>query len=141
MSRSGYSEDYDETFPNAGALYARNVERAAEGRRGQKFFHDLLAALDAMPVKRLITNELAREGEVCALGALGRARDLDMSDLNPEDARSVGKRFGIAQCLAREAVFQNDERGGFWCHKEESPEDRWQRMRNWAEQSLAPSSK
>ncbi len=136
MSRSGYSEDYDDQFPNASALYSRNVERATEGKRGQKFFRDLLAALDDMPVKRLITEELVREGEVCALGALGHARGVDMSNIYPEDAPNVGKLFGIAECLAREVVFQNDEQGDFRSSEEESPEERWKRMRAWAEQCL-----
>lgn len=136
MSRSGYSEDYDELFPNAGMLYARNVERATQGKRGQAFLRDLIQALDAMPVKRLIAGDLVHGGEVCAIGALGVARGIDMSNLNPEDADRVAKRFGIAECLARETVFQNDEHGDFWYHKEESPEERWQRMRDWAAGNL-----
>ena len=139
MSRSGYSDDYDELFPNAGMFYARNIERAERGKRGQKFFRDLVAALDAMPDKKLITDNLIHEGEVCALGALGRARGLDMKDIYPDDAHLVGKRFGIAECLAREVVFQNDEFGDFFHHKEETPEERWRRMRSWAVSNILPS--
>jgi hypothetical protein len=136
MSRSGYTDDYDEQFPNAGALYARNIERAAAGRRGQGFFRDLVAALDAMPDKRLIAQDLIRDGEVCALGALGVARGVDMIGLNPEDTNLVGGKFGIAACLAREIVFQNDEAGDFWGSSTETPEARWQRMRHWASSQI-----
>ena len=140
MSRSGYSEDYDELFPNAGMFYARNVERAMEGKRGQKFLRELIQALDAMPVKRLIAEDLVRDGEVCAIGALGLSRGVDMSDLDPEHADRVADRFGIAECLAREVTFQNDEHGDFWHHDTESPEARWQRMRNWAARNLKKTS-
>jgi hypothetical protein len=132
MSRSGYSEDYDEQFPNAGFLYARNVERACEGKRGQKFFRDLVAALDAMPVKRLIAEDLIRGGEVCALGALGVARGINMGGLDPEQAGALGKSLGVATCLVREVTFQNDEQGNFSYSDNESPEVRWQRMWDWA---------
>jgi len=37
------------------------------GRRGQKFLRDLIVALDEMPVKRLIKNDLHAHGEVCTL--------------------------------------------------------------------------
>ena len=136
MSRSGYSEDYDEIFPNAGFLYAKNIERAVKGKRGRKFFRDLLAALDAMPVKRLISEDLVRDGEMCALGALGVARGLDMSGLHPDQADIVAVEFGIPECLAREVVFQNDECGSLWRPGHESPETRWQRMRAWVESRI-----
>jgi hypothetical protein len=134
MSRSGYSEDYDEQFPNAGAFYRSSITSATRGKRGQAFFRALVDALDAMPDKRLIADELATaSGEFCAIGALGRVRGIKMDDLNPEDASRVAERFNIAECLAREVVFENDEGGGFyWRAEPEIPEHRWQRMRDWA---------
>jgi hypothetical protein len=45
----------------------------------------LVAALDAMPDKRLIAHELRKNGEVCALGSVGAARGLDLEALDPED--------------------------------------------------------
>lgn len=132
MSRSGYSEDYDEEFPNATALYHTSVLNAIYGKRGQKFMRELVMALDAMPEKRLIANELAQEGAVCAIGAVGLARGIDMSAMNPEDADEVGVAFGIAPRMAREIVFENDEAGEFYSTKIETPEARWRRMRDWA---------
>jgi hypothetical protein len=142
MSRSGYSDDWDEAFPNASYLYAANAERAVKGKNGQKFFRDCLSALDAMPVKRLITERLEENGEFCALGALGRAKGLDMTDIDPEDARRVSKVFKIPECIARDVVFENDENG--WRYNEqkgETPEQRWTRMRNWVEKHILPDTK
>jgi hypothetical protein len=129
MSRSGYTEDYDEQYPNAGWLYRANIDRAIKGKRGQTFLRDLLAALDAMPEKRLISESLvAPEIGVCAIGSLGQRRGINMDSINPDDAVTVGKVFDIAECLAREVVFENDE--GYFSGRE-TPEHRWTRMRAW----------
>jgi hypothetical protein len=136
MSRSGYSDDYDEQFPNATALYHTSVLNAIHGKRGQKFMRELVAALDAMPEKRLIADELVQDGAVCAIGAVGLARGIDMTCVNPDDANSIGKLFGIAPRMAREIVFENDEAAGYYSSKIETPEERWQRMRDWVASNL-----
>lgn len=129
MSRSGYSDDYDQWSL---IRYRGAVASATRGKRGQAFFTELLAALEAMPDKRLISQEIvAPYGEVCALGALGRARALDMSGLDPEDAETVAGTFGIADALAREVVFMNDE--GFWGV---TPEQRYEKMLGWVKSCL-----
>lgn len=140
MSRSGYSEDYDDDI----ALYRGTVASATRGRRGQRLFRDLVKALDEMPVKRLITNALEYNGEVCALGAVGRARGVSMAGLDPENSEAVAGTFDIADCLAREVVYMNDEayygsRGpdGKW--QPETPEQRWERMRKWAASQIRPT--
>ena len=142
MSRSGYSEDGDsfDDFPElAYGRYRGRITSATRGKRGQAFFRDLLAALDAMPDKRLITNELeTREGSVCAIGALGKARGVPMSDLDPENADAVAFRFGIAEILAREVVYMNDESGPSYNGKE-TPEERWTRMRAWVASQINPT--
>lgn len=139
MSRSGYSEDYEEQFPNAGALYHTSVLNAIHGKRGQKFMKELVAVLDAMSEKRLIADDLIAEGAVCAIGAVGLARGIDMAGMNPEDADAVGAAFGIAPSMAREIVFENDEAGSYYSSKTETPEQRWQRMRDWAALHLKDS--
>ena len=50
-----------------------------------------------------------------------------MTGLDPDDMDSVAPAFGIADAMAREIVYWNDE-GGPGC---ESPEHRWRRMREW----------
>lgn len=136
MSRSGYSDDCENLD-----LWRGTVARATKGKRGQRFFHDLIAALDAMPEKSLITGQLEEDGEVCAIGALGRARSIDMTTLDPEEPEDVAKAFDIAPALAAEVVYMNDER--FDCRwvgdKREAytPEKRWELMREWAVKQLA----
>ena len=92
----------------------------------------MLTALDAMPEKMLIANELEADGRYCALGVVGKSRGIPMADLDPEDSDEIAGAFDIAAALAREIVFMNDD------YYDESPEHRWSRMRKWvAEQKLA----
>lgn len=130
MSRSGYSEDYDDNWSLI--KWRGVVASATRGKRGQAFFKDLLAALDAMPSKHLIANDLIREDStgfenVCAIGALGKARGVDMTPLDPEDPDTVAGVFDIATPLAKEVVWMNDEAGSY----RETPEARWARIRAW----------
>lgn len=139
MSRSGYSEDCDNAWQLI--MYRGRVASAIRGARGQIFMRDLVEALDAMPVRRLIEGELqivypgAIGGEVCALGALGVKRGVQLEGLDPEDAETVADRFNIAAALAREVVYENDEGGPYYATNE-PPELRWQRMRAWAVSNL-----
>lgn len=132
MSRSGYSDDYDDNW--ALIRYRGAVSASIKGKRGQAFLKELIAALDAMPEKKLIAHELEANGEFCALGAVGKCRGMDMNKIDPDDAPSVAKSFGIAAALAREIVFMNDE--GSYYNVGETPESRWSRMRKWAESEL-----
>jgi hypothetical protein len=122
MSRSGYCDDND------GSLYRGAVRSAMRGTRGQKFLRDLLDALLKLPDKKLITDNLEKNGAVCALGAVGKERGIDMTNLDPEDAHTVAAKFNIAEALAREVVYENDEGGP--CA--ETPEQRFSRMLRWA---------
>ena len=103
---------------------------AFRGRRGQAFLKEMLAALDALPEKKLIAGELIEPdtGEVCAIGAVGKARGIDMLGIDPEDAEKVSGTFGIAEAMARELVFENDDE---WRSNTETPEARFARMRQW----------
>lgn len=126
MSRSGYSDDYE----NVG-LWRQAVKRAASGYRGQHLLRKLRAALDAMPVKRLITGAIRDEqGEVCALGAL----DPTAPDYYAEE---LAAHFKIATALASEIVYMNDEWNA-WRTASETPEERWTRMRAWVESQITP---
>lgn len=129
MSRSGYTDDCD-GWPLI--CYRGAVASAVRGKRGQKMLRDLLAALDAMQVKELIVDELQVGGSFCALGALGNHRGLPMAQLDPYDFKQVAASFDIAPSLAREVVFCNDE-GSL---SDETPEQRWSRMRQWVVDSL-----
>lgn len=108
------------------------VNAAIKGKRGQAFLRELVAALDAMPEKKLIAHELEAAGEFCALGAVGKCRGMDLGSMDPDDPQSVAKSFGISNALTCEIVFMNDEAS----YHIETPEQRWRRMRSWAEGEL-----
>jgi len=131
MSRSGYVDDYDDE-PGRQNLWWGNVARSIRGKRGQAFLREMAAALDAMPVKELIADELVQDGAVCAIGAVAAARKLDVSKLDPEDAEAVAKTFGIAEPLAREIVYVNDDDWG----PSETPAHRWTRVREWVDKQI-----
>jgi hypothetical protein len=133
MSRSGYSDDCDDDL--AMGRWRAVINSATRGKRGQKFFRDLVAALDAMPEKRLIDGELQTiEGEVCALGALARHRGRSVRGMDTEDHRALGAEFDIARQLAAETMYMNDED----CQGE-TPEARWASVRRWAAKQIVPT--
>lgn len=129
MSRSGYSDDCDNDW--RAICYRGAVASAMRGKRGQDFLYEMLHALAALPEQKLIRGELEAEGCVCAIGAVGKARGVDMSKLDPEDAESVAKVFGISPALAREIVYENDDE-----YRNETPEQRFDRMRRWTEENI-----
>jgi hypothetical protein len=138
MSRSGYSDDYDDEIP--GCLWRQAVRRATTGYRGQHLLRKLRDALDAMPVKRLITDAIQDEnGEVCALGALDPKAPKYKGDEDDfgDHARDLADHFGIAHALAAEIVYMNDEWNN-WRSNNETPEQRWTRMRAWVESQITP---
>ena len=139
MSRSGLIEG-DDCDPLDLGRWQAAVRSAIRGKRGQAFLRETLTVLDAMPVKRLVANDWDQPvgglpfaptgGDCCALGAVGRARNFDMTSFDPDDdlcVEEIAENFDIAIAMAREMVWVNDE-GGPW---HETPEARWQRMRKW----------
>ena len=134
MSRSGYCEDSwgdDEGDNWRMIMFRGQVASAIRGKRGQAFLKELIVALEAMPEKRLIAEELIDNGEVCALGCVGRARGMDLEKLDPENHEGLATAFGIAQRLITEIEYENDET----CS---TPEHRWEWMHRWAKQNLTP---
>jgi hypothetical protein len=138
MSRSGYSDDCD----NLG-LWRGAVRRATTGYRGQHLLKRLRDALDAMPVKRLIADEIQNaSGEVCTLGALDPS-------VKEYSAVYLAEHFKIAHALAAEITYMNDEFrrttwsmgiDGKYVRHDETPEQRWTRMRAWVEEQIAPDA-
>ncbi len=126
MSRSGYVDDCENL-----AMWRGQVASAIRGKRGQAFLRELLEALDGMPEKRLIANELRKEGAVCALGSVGERRGIDLESLDPHDYDTLSGVFGIAHQLVQEIEWLNDEAG-----RHDTPETRWQRIRTWAARNL-----
>ena len=145
MSRSGYSDDCDDNW--SWICWRGAVKSAIRGKRGQAFLRETLAALDALPERRLVSHDLIKLpkpvdpwdqrglwlwdvetdlGNVCTLGAVGIARKIDMAAVDPEDHDSVAGLFNIPHALACEIMFMNDE-----AHWRTSPEDRFNKMRDW----------
>lgn len=133
MSRSGYSFG---DFGWSAICWRGAVNSAIRGKRGQAFLMEMLAALDAMPEKRLVSSALEKDGEFCALGTVGVRRGLKMGEIDPEDFEAVARSFGIAEALAREIEAENDSDGGGWRSTVETPEERWARMRAWVVEHL-----
>ena len=131
MSRSGYTEDYDSEWQLI--CWRGAVASAIRGKRGQAFFKEMLAALDALPEKRLIRGELEVDGKVCALGAVGRIRGMDMSAIDPDDYHGVAVAFGIPRALAQEIMHENDD-PAYWV--EDSAEKRYERVRCWVKEQI-----
>lgn len=132
MSRSGYSDDCEQWDL---IRWRGAVNSAIKGRRGQAFLKEMLAALDGVADGKLIAGELEQDGAVCAIGAVGKARGLDMSAIDPHDRETVAGQFGISSALAAEIVYMNDE----WFYGNEAPEARFARMRKWvASQIVSP---
>lgn len=119
MSRHGYIDDMDDVL--AHGRWRAAVNSAINGKRGQAFLRELLAALDALPEKNLIEEELVADGHVCALGAVGHARGLDMSKIDPGDCEGIHTHFGIANAMAREIIWINDEVCGDYVECEGPP--------------------
>jgi hypothetical protein len=106
MSRSGYSDDVDDHW--ALIRWRGAVNSALNGKRGQQFLRELAAAMDAMPEKRLIADELQAEGMFCALGVTGAARGLDMTNVDAHDREQVSALMNIAEAMAAEVMYEND---------------------------------
>lgn len=131
MSRSGYTEDYEGTEWDL-IRWRGAVASAIRGKRGQAFLREALAALDALPSKELIAEELRQatdrpEGAFCTLGAVGHARGTPLDRVDPEDHYSVAHLFTIPHALACEIMYENDDQGP----QDETPRARWERMRRW----------
>lgn len=135
MSRSGYSEDLTswELICWRGA-----VTKAIKGKRGQILLKELLAYLDGMETKELIANNLQVEGQYCALGCVGSVRGLDMSIMDVEDYTAIAGMFNIAESLAREIMFVNDELADMYTMQGDDNKIRYKTVRNWVVANILP---
>lgn len=134
MSRHGYSDEIDGWDL---IRWRGQVASAIRGKRGQRLLIDMVQALDAMPEKALIAEKLIDhedDDSVCALGAVGVKRGIAMEQIDPEEYEEVAETFDIAVQLAREITFINDE----WGYSDETPQQRWERVRAWAINHILP---
>ncbi len=138
MSRSGYVDDCwdDNNWPMI--CYRGAVKSALRGKRGQSFLAEMVTAMDALPSQELGAHDLIdQSGCVCALGAVAWYRGMDLCEIDPENIEAVSASFGIAESMAREIVFENDDE---WGCSIESPRNRFHRMRRWVSSWIAPTN-
>lgn len=150
MSRFTYDGDGDLPWE----MWARTMQNAVQGKRGQAILRELREALLALPQQRLIEGQIVDGGEVCALGCLARYR-LETNGVlergGREPIRSYGeferfyrgeidggtcadaaRAWGITFALAWRLAYANDEEG----YGRETPEERWSRMLRWVESQI-----
>ena len=126
MNRSGYTDDCDEDEADE---WECKLNDAMASPEGQAFLRELAAALDALPDKWLIEEQLVdEEGDCCAIGAVCKARGIDTAGMD-NDLGCVAERLGVPLPLACEIVNENDD-----CR--ETPDVRWHRMRKWIERKI-----
>ena len=131
-------------------LWQSMYQRSLKGKRGQRNLRDFIAALDAMPEKRLISDaQVEKEYDedkdeyvvvgVCAVACFAAARGKDPAYFGDEDDSDIystaelGRSAGLSWTMAWEMTNANDEEFGSL-----SPEERWQAMRDWAVLKLLP---
>jgi hypothetical protein len=139
VSRHGYSDDFSDLWELI--RYRGQVASAIRGARGQRFLRELAAALDAMPEKRLVAQDLVtNSGEVCAIGALGRAKGIDLSDTDPSDHDGLAATFDVAKQLVAEVEYLNDESVYLAGTMPDRPEVRWRMVRAWVGNNIQEQS-
>jgi hypothetical protein len=136
--RFNYSEDED--FPGQFELWQANCQRSLSGKIGQAALRDLLAALLALPSKRLIANELDDGENVCAIGALARYKGLPARTVEDADTQDVGIECGMPRLVAWKVVELNDVEFDYkWAEGkriEYTPEERYSAVLKWVQGAL-----
>jgi hypothetical protein len=130
MSRHGMNDASDIEDVLEYGRWRGAVASTIRGKHGQAFLREMLAALDSIESQRLIGESLENEhGEVCGLGAVGRARGLDLQSVDYEDPAAVARFFGINEKLAQEIMWVNDEH----VQRNSAPAmaERYQAVRSW----------
>lgn len=132
MSRHGYG-DCDDASNWDHIKWRGQVASAMRGKKGQAFLREMLKALDALPRPRLVAGVLqegewgeeedtivpVKDGDVCAFGAVGRSRNIEMpAHRDAEDAEDddlshevVQRLFGTPEAMSCEIMYVNDEGG------------------------------
>ncbi len=100
----------EEDFPGQWGLWEGNCGRSIRSKAGQRELREFEAALLALPEKRLIHGKLRDdEGGVCAIGAYGLHKGVDLSKFDPEyDNEEVGIAGGMPRLVAWSIVALND---------------------------------
>lgn len=141
MSRLYWDDDFD---PQEEGLLQGWLKSAIQGRRGQQFLADLVAALDALPAPELISGALedSETGCCCAFGAVRRHRgaervpigfDPEEEDVTPD---YLAGPFNVSKTLAWAVVEENEDTST--SNTLEARRRRWESVRAWAMSNLLP---
>lgn len=124
----------EENYQGQLALWQANLNRHLLGKKGQRYLRELKDALLALPEKRLIAGALAKNGEVCAIGALiVKRKQATLGELEgmEDDSADYAKSLGIPYLMAWAVVCEND-----YTLEHCTPEGRYERLLNWVEARL-----
>jgi len=132
VSRISYCDEED--FPGQFDLWQGNCERSLRGKKGQEELGELRAALLDLPDKRLLHKALEdEEGGVCAIGAYGKRKGVDLSKFDLDtDTDEVGIVGGMPRLVAWKVVEMND----FQFDRHFTPEQRYEKMLAWIDSKL-----
>ena len=131
----------EESFPNQFELWEANCQRSLRGKAGQRELRELEAALLALPAKRLVHGVLRTDdGDVCAIGAYGQYKGVDLTEFDPEDeSDKVGVAGGMPHLVAWAVVDLNDGYLGWYygdVFVRYTPEQRYDKMLAWVRAQL-----
>lgn len=134
--RIGYSDE--EEFSGQFFLWQANCERSLAGKAGRQALTDLRDELLRMNVKRLIGNDLAVDGEVCAVGALLKARGVPQDRLESFDdlyqtTDDIAVREGRVPKLVAWKLVELNDMDLVSC----TPEERYAKVLAWVEYRLS----
>ena len=77
-------------------------------------------------------------------GLVARVKGIEMpkGDFSNDDdwinPHALGRKLNIARCMVQEVMFENDEAAGYYSRQNETPEQRWGRMRGWVASQIKP---
>lgn len=153
-SRFGDDGDGESEVPYE--FWDKILERAFHGPRAAARLRDLEAALLAIPRKRLILGAVAKDGDVCAIGAFVAFRksqkgtslqdaiaELEALKIDAEDnydageaTADLGKEHGMSRTMARCVAARQDEE----LHQL-TPEERYEEMLAWVRGAIVEAEK
>jgi hypothetical protein len=152
--RINYNDDED--TPGQFALWRANCQRSLHGRKGQAALRALEAALVALPSKRLVAHEFDNGTDVCAIGALARAKG-HTPKADPEyEMEEIGVELGMPRLVAWLIVELNDilldtvwevgdgpqrphcglYKGGIPLIRDMTPEERYEKVLTWVRREI-----
>jgi len=129
------NEDNEE---NTYGLWVGSAKKAIGGKKGQAFLKELRQAILNLPKRELFKDRFNKEGGVCALGALGLKRNMDMCELDsqiendePVETKFIAHKFGITPTLAWEIIYANDDE-----RSSVTPSKRYRRFLKWLDKKI-----